>query len=72
MTPEGSIKTDTMNSGLATDKVLLVILALFIPPLAVCLCFDEWHKTCTINLILTLLLWIRGVIHALIVILGNK
>lgn len=54
------------------NTLLLVILALLLPPLAVYLYFDEWNKTCTLNLILTLLCGLPGVIHALIVILGKK
>lgn len=51
------------------DKVLLVILAFFIPPLAVYLYEGSWTKRCTTNLILTLLCGLPGLIHALIVIL---
>ncbi|MBK9272024.1 MAG: YqaE/Pmp3 family membrane protein [Saprospiraceae bacterium] len=54
------------------DKVLLIILAFILPPLAVYMYFDEWNKTCTLNLILTLLCGLPGLIHALIVILGKK
>lgn len=60
------------QSSAADDTALLIILAILIPPLAVYLYFDEWNKTCTINLILTLLCGLPGVIHALIVILGKK
>jgi uncharacterized membrane protein YqaE (UPF0057 family) len=51
------------------DKVLLVILAFFLPPLAVYLYEGSWTKRCTTNLILTLLCGLPGLIHALIVIL---
>jgi uncharacterized membrane protein YqaE (UPF0057 family) len=54
------------------DKVLLVILAILIPPLAMYLYEGAWTSRCTVNLILTLLCGIPGVIHALIVILGGK
>ncbi|GAM18512.1 hypothetical protein SAMD00019534_016870 [Acytostelium subglobosum LB1] len=50
------------------EKICLCILAIFLPPLAVLIrkgCSDKFW----INLILTLLLWIPGVIHAFIVIL---
>ncbi len=53
-----------------TNTVLLVILALLLPPLAVYLYEGAWTKRCTINLILTLLCLIPGVIHALIVVLS--
>lgn len=55
-----------------TNKVLLVILALLLPPLAMYLYEGKWTKRCTTNVILTLLCGIPGVIHALVVILGNK
>lgn len=54
------------------DTVLLVILAFLIPPLAVYLYEGEWTKRCTVNLILTLLCGVPGLIHALVIILGNK
>lgn len=51
------------------SNLVLVIIAIFIPPLAVALkvglAAPFW-----INLILTLLFYIPGLIHALIVILG--
>jgi uncharacterized membrane protein YqaE (UPF0057 family) len=55
-----------------TDLVLLVILAILLPPVAVYLYEDSWTSRCTLNLILTLLCWFPGVIHALIVILSKK
>lgn len=52
------------------DTVLYVILSIFIPPLAVYLQrdlgTDFW-----INLILTLLFWLPGVIHALLITFGK-
>jgi uncharacterized membrane protein YqaE (UPF0057 family) len=53
-----------------TDTLLLIILCFLIPPLAVFLFEGSWTSRCTLNLILTLLCGIPGVIHALIVILG--
>ncbi|MBL6660397.1 MAG: YqaE/Pmp3 family membrane protein [Crocinitomicaceae bacterium] len=67
-----AIKKEQKKQGSNTDLVLLVILALFIPPLAVYLYEGYWTERCTINLILTLLCGLPGVIHALIVILGNR
>jgi len=53
----------------AMEKLLLVIVAILLPPLAVGLkvgiTTPFW-----INLILTLLLYLPGLIHALIVVLG--
>lgn len=54
------------------DTVLLVILAFLLPPLAVYLYEGSWTSRCTVNLILTLLCGLPGVIHALVIILGNK
>lgn len=47
------------------DTLLLVIIALFIPPLAMYLLEGSWTFNCTINLILTLFFFVPGVIHAL-------
>lgn len=51
------------------DRILLVVLCFFIPPLAVYLYEGSWTQRCTINLILTLLCGIPGIIHGLIVVL---
>jgi uncharacterized membrane protein YqaE (UPF0057 family) len=54
------------------NTILCVVLAFFIPPLAVYLFEGSWTKRCTVNLILTLLCGLPGLIHALVVILGDK
>lgn len=54
-----------------TNTLLLVILAILLPPLAVYLHQGEINKKFWISLLLTLLFWLPGVIYALIVILGN-
>lgn len=51
-----------------TNKVLLVVLAFLLPPAAVAL-KNGIGTPFILNLVLTLLMWIPGVIHALIVIL---
>ena len=51
-----------------TNKVLLVVLAFLLPPAAVAL-RDGIGTSFVINLILTLFMWIPGVIHALLVVL---
>lgn len=56
----------------STNTLLLVILALLIPPLAVYLHEGEINGKFWLDLILTLLFFIPGVIYALIVILGGK
>jgi uncharacterized membrane protein YqaE (UPF0057 family) len=55
----------------STNTLLLVILAILLPPLAVYLHQGEINSKFWISLLLTLLFWIPGVIYALIVILGN-
>ncbi len=57
-----------MANAAPVNKLLLIILAFFLPPLAVGL-NSGFGQSFVINLILTLLFWIPGVIHALIVIL---
>lgn len=57
-----------MSTSAPVNKLLLVILAILLPPLAVGL-KSGLGKSFFINLILTILLWIPGVIHALIVVL---
>lgn len=61
------------RAGKAPDDntVLLVILALLLPPLAVYLHEGEINSKFWIDLVLTLLFFIPGVIYALIVVLGK-
>jgi uncharacterized membrane protein YqaE (UPF0057 family) len=54
-----------------TNTILLVILAILLPPLAVYLHQGEINTKFWISLLLTLLFWLPGVVYALIVILGN-
>jgi len=53
----------------STNTVLLVILAILLPPLAVYLHEGEINGKFWLSILLTLLFWIPGVIYALIVIL---
>jgi len=64
---------DVASGKRAADNttVLLVILAIFIPPLAVFLHQDAINNKFWINLVLTLLFFLPGVIHAILVITGN-
>jgi uncharacterized membrane protein YqaE (UPF0057 family) len=55
----------------STNTLLLVILAILLPPLAVYLHQGEINNKFWIDLLLTLLFFIPGVIYALIVILGE-
>ncbi|HYE54856.1 MAG TPA: YqaE/Pmp3 family membrane protein [Chitinophagaceae bacterium] len=54
------------------NTVLLVILAILLPPLAVYLHQGEVNTKFWISLLLTLLFWLPGVVYALIVILGDE
>jgi uncharacterized membrane protein YqaE (UPF0057 family) len=51
--------------------ILLVILAILLPPLAVYLHQGEINNKFWISLLLTLIFWLPGVIYALFVILGG-
>jgi uncharacterized membrane protein YqaE (UPF0057 family) len=51
-------------------KILLIILCLFLPPLAVFLKTNNL-KTTLINLVLSFLFFVPGVIHALWVVLSK-
>ena len=56
----------------STDTLLLVIIAILLPPLAVYLHEGEINSRFWISLLLTLLFWLPGVIYALIIILGDR
>jgi len=56
----------------STNTLLLVILAILLPPLAVYLHQGEINNKFWISLLLTLLFWLPGVIYALVVILGDN
>jgi len=74
-TKEVTVKADQVTSDesqsttapkpIDDNTLLLVILALILPPLAVYLKYDEAGKPFIINIILTLLCGLPGVIHAL-------
>ena len=49
---------------------MIYIVAIFLPPLAVLLCGKPGKAA--LNLLLTLLFWIPGVIHALMVVAEHK
>ena len=52
------------------NQLLLVILAIFLPPLAVYLHQGEINTKFWISLVLTLIFWIPGVIYSLLVVLN--
>ncbi len=55
----------------STNQVLLVILAILLPPLAVYLHEGEINNKFWLDLVLTLLFFLPGVIYALIVVLAK-
>jgi uncharacterized membrane protein YqaE (UPF0057 family) len=57
---------DAKAPGSDDEMILLVILAILLPPLAIYLKYDEVGKPFIINVILTLLCGLPGVIHALV------
>lgn len=62
---QAPVLSPTSTPAGGTDTILLVILAILLPPLAVYLVYNEIGTPFLVNLILTLLIWIPGVIHAL-------
>lgn len=64
----GNVNVNTFHQT-ADDNILLLILAIFIPPLAVFLFEGKWNNTCWINLLLTIFFFLPGIIHAFWVIL---
>ena len=65
-------KRNKKKGEASNDTLLLVILAILLPPLAVYLHEGEVNNRFWISLLLTILFWIPGVIYALIVILGDE
>jgi uncharacterized membrane protein YqaE (UPF0057 family) len=57
---------------ISENTLLLVIIAILLPPLAVYLHQGEINSKFWISLLLTLLFYIPGLIYSLIVILGDK
>ncbi len=55
----------------STNTLLLVILAIILPPLAVYLHEGEINNKFWIDLVLTLLFFLPGIIYALVVVLGK-
>jgi uncharacterized membrane protein YqaE (UPF0057 family) len=53
------------------STILLVILSFILPPLAVYLLFEDINNAFWLNVVLTLLFWIPGVIHALYLVLTH-
>ena len=60
-----------MNAEPVTNTLLLVIIAILLPPLAVYLHQGEINSKFWISLLLTLLFYVPGLIYSLVVILGD-
>jgi uncharacterized membrane protein YqaE (UPF0057 family) len=56
----------------STNTLLMVIVAILLPPLAVYLHEGEINSRFWIDLLLTLLFYLPGLIYALVIILGNN
>jgi len=67
----GLISTDDSSTG-EPSRGLLILLCFLIPPLAMYLYEDDFTNRVLVNLILTILCGIPGIIHALIIIGGEK
>ena len=68
-------KKSLQNNGAATELWVYLLLMFLVPfgtTIAMYLYEGSWTKRVTVNLILTLLCGLPGLIHALVVILGNK
>lgn len=66
-------KADVKSGARAADTstILLVILAILLPPLAVFLYEEAITTKFWISLLLTLLLFVPGIIYAILVVTGN-
>lgn len=60
-----------MYSRPAMPTIILIILAILLPPLAVYLKTNSGKQT-LINLVLCIFFWLPGVLHALYLILAKK
>lgn len=63
------LRKQGLNTKEDDQKILLIVLAILLPPLAVYLHEDEINSKFWIALLLTLLFWLPGIIYALIVVL---
>lgn len=60
------------RSGNKVSTAILVILAIFLPPLAVCLDGDGINGHFWLNILLCIFFWVPGVLHALWCVLREK
>ena len=70
-----AIKKDNSSQKSATDTIIYLLLILLVPfgsTISMYMYEGDWTKRVTVNLLLTFLCGLPGVIHSLVVILGNK
>ena len=70
-----AIKKDNSSQKSATDTIIYLLLILLVPfgsTISMYMYEGDWTKRVTANLLLTFLCGLPGVIHSLVVILGNK
>lgn len=65
------LRTTTQRQKKLISKILLMILAVFLPPLAVVLRKDDIETHFWISICLTILAWVPGVLHAWYVIFSE-
>lgn len=68
-TSQLSKKEDSSNSSSEVELILLVLLCFLLPPLAVWFASGD-ETQLIISIILTLLFWVPGIIHALLIVFG--
>lgn len=56
----------------STHQLLLIIIAILLPPLAVFLLSKKFDTQVIISIVLTLLFWLPGVLHAVYLIVTQK
>lgn len=65
-------KQNKKNGDIKDNDILMAILCIFIPPLAVYIHEDKQiNNKFWISLVLTLLIWIPGIIYSLLVVFGD-
>ena len=57
--------------GIAMPTIILVLLAILLPPLAVFLKTNSGKQT-ILNILLCILFWLPGILHALYVVLAKR
>jgi uncharacterized membrane protein YqaE (UPF0057 family) len=69
LNPSNDNQSISNHESSETDLLILVILAVVIPPLAVFLKEGSWNARCWIDLLLCFLFYLPGIIYALLIVL---